>query len=125
MPALSDPAADADCALHRRGGFFLGARRFLPTAGPPRSRDSGDGRDRGGEVAPDLSGRPVALSLDQPWVVVPPLELLEGLDQLSDGGEVMDPQPVLFEGPDEAFREAVGLRGRMHTIRTISLDVPV
>jgi hypothetical protein len=63
------------------------------------------------------------MSLDQPLVVVPPLELLEGLDQLDDGREVMDPQQVLFEGPDEAFRDAVGLPGRMHPIRTISADV--
>ena len=36
--------------------FFLEPRRFLPTAGPPRSRYSGDGRDRSRELAPDLSG---------------------------------------------------------------------
>jgi hypothetical protein len=44
---------------------------------------------------PDLSRGPVATSLDQPLVVVPPLELLEGLDQLVDGGEVADSQQVL------------------------------
>jgi hypothetical protein len=37
----------------------------------------------------------------------------------------MDPQPVLFKSLDEAFRDAVGLRGRMHPIRTISPDVSV
>ena len=63
------------------------------------------------------------MALDQPLVVVPPLELLEGLDQLGDDREVMDPQPVPFEGPDEAFRQTVGLRSRMHPIRTISPDV--
>src|SRR5262249_420819 len=46
----------------------------------------------------------------QPVVVVPPLELLEGLDQLDDGGEVADPEQVLFEGPDKAFGDAVALR---------------
>jgi hypothetical protein len=76
-------------------------------------------------VAPDLSGRPVALSLDQPWLVVPPLEPTEGLDQRRDGREVMDPQPVRFGGPDEAFRDAVGRRGRMQPIRTIRPDVSV
>jgi hypothetical protein len=40
-------------------------------------------------------------------VVVPPLELSEGLEQLDGGGEVADPQQVLFEGPDEAFCDAV------------------
>jgi hypothetical protein len=50
---------------------------------------------------------------------------LEGVDQLGDGREVMDPQPVRFDGPDEAFRDAVGRRGRMQPIRTISPDVSV
>ena len=65
---------------------------------------------------PDLCRGPVAMSLDQPWVVVPPLELLEGLDQLDDGGEVADPQQVLFQGPDEAFRDAVTRHRRLHPI---------
>jgi hypothetical protein len=63
------------------------------------------------------------MALDQPLLIVPPLELAEGLDQLGDRGEVPDPEQVLLQGPDEAFGDAVGLRSRMHPIRTISLDV--
>jgi hypothetical protein len=37
----------------------------------------------------------------------------------------MDPQPVRFDGPDEAFRDAVGRRGRMQPIRMIRPDVSV
>ena len=58
---IREPPAD----VHGRGGFFPGARRSRATPGPPRSRYSGDGRDRSGEVAQDLSGRTVATSLDQ------------------------------------------------------------
>jgi hypothetical protein len=81
------------------------------------------GGDRSREIPPDSRRGPVAVSLDQPWLVVQPLEVLEGVDQLDDGREVMDPQPVRFDGPDEAFRDAVGLRDRMHPIRTITPDV--
>src|SRR5262249_61328890 len=90
--------------------FFRGAVGSLQPAGPPRSGYPGEGRDRRGEIPPDLSRGPVAMSPDQPLVVVPPLELLEGLDQLDDGGEVADPQQVLFQGPDGAFSDAVALR---------------
>jgi hypothetical protein len=83
------------------------------------------GGDWSREIPPDLCRGPGVVSLEQPLVVVPPLELLEGLDQLGDGGEVADPKPVPFEGPDEAFRDAVGLLSRMHTIRSISPDVSV
>jgi hypothetical protein len=49
------------------------------------------------------------MALDQPLLGVPPLEFPEGLDQIDDGGEVADPQQDLFEGPDEAFRDAFAL----------------
>jgi hypothetical protein len=54
--------------------------------------------------------------------VVPSLELAESLVQLGDGREVMDPQPVRFDGPDEVFHDAVRRRGRMQPIRTSSRD---
>src|SRR5262245_52244900 len=72
------------------GDFFLRARRFHPTAGPPRSRYSGDSRDRGSAIPPGPCRGPGAVSLDQSSIVVPTLELLEGLNQLGDGREVMD-----------------------------------
>jgi hypothetical protein len=34
--------------------------------------------------------------------VAPPPELVEGLDQLDDGGEAADPEQVLFQGLDDA-----------------------
>jgi hypothetical protein len=37
------------------------------------------------------------MALDQPLIVVPTLELAQGLDQLRDGGEVADPEQVLFQ----------------------------
>ena len=63
------------------------------------------------------------MALDQPLLIVPPLELPEGLDQIGDRGEVLDPEQVLLQGPDEALRDPVGLCSRMHLIRSISLDV--
>jgi hypothetical protein len=63
------------------------------------------------------------VSLDQPLLVVPPPELPEGLDQLGHGRETFDPKQVRFQRADEALRDAIGLRSRMHPIRTISLDV--
>jgi hypothetical protein len=50
------------------------------------------------------------VSLDQPVLVAPPLELVEGRDQLDDGGEVADPQPFLFGGPEESLANPVTLR---------------
>jgi hypothetical protein len=63
------------------------------------------------------------MPLDEPLLVVPPPELPEGLDQLRDGGEVADPEQVLLQGSDKSLGDAIGLRSRMHPIRTISLDV--
>src|SRR5262249_34073297 len=51
----------------------------------------------------DLSGRPVAMALDQPLLVVPLLELPEGVDQRRDGGEVSDPKHILLQGSEYPF----------------------
>ena len=65
------------------------------------------------------------MAFDQPLLVIPPPEFAQGLDQLHDRGEAPDPKQVLLQGANESFRDAIGLRSRMHLIRTISLDVPV
>src|SRR4029077_12974499 len=53
---------EARTAVHRGGGFFPEARRFLSTAGPSRCRCPRDGWERSAEVAPDPSRGPVAVS---------------------------------------------------------------
>src|SRR3954454_12252744 len=62
------------------------------------------GRDLTGS---DLSGRLVAVPLDDPGSVVGLLEGLERQAQLLDGREGADPQQVLLQGPDEALGAAV------------------
>jgi len=52
----------------------------------------------------------VAVSLDQPRVVVTVDEAADGLAQLVDGVVQLDPQALLFEGADPSFGAAVGLR---------------
>ena len=62
------------------------------------------------EVETDLCGRLVVVSFEEPLLVVDPLEFEQSQTQLFDGGEVPDPQEVLLEGADEAFRATVSLR---------------
>jgi hypothetical protein len=47
------------------------------------------------------------VALDQPLLIIPPLELPEGLDQIGNRGEVLHPEPVLLQCPDEALRDPV------------------
>ena len=49
------------------------------------------------------------MSLDQPLLVVSPPELPERRDQLADGSERPHPEEVLFQGANEAFRDAIPL----------------
>ena len=48
--------------------------------------------------------------LDEPLAVVLVLELEQGQAQLLNGGEVADPEQLLFQRPDEALRNSVALR---------------
>ena len=63
------------------------------------------------EVLADLCGRPVVVALDEPVVVVEFAEILEGVVQVVEGGEGMNPEKLLFEGSPEAFDAAVALGG--------------
>jgi hypothetical protein len=65
------------------------------------------------------------VTLDQPLLVVHPLELSERLDEFGDRGEVPDPKQNLLQSSDKSFGDPIGLRSRMHPIRTMSLDVSV
>jgi hypothetical protein len=58
----------------------------------------------------DLSRCPVAMARDQPLLVVSPLELPQGLDQLGDAGEVPNPERVLLEGANEPFGDPIAFR---------------
>ena len=58
-------------------------------------------------IVVDLSGRLVAVPLDDPGLVVGSLEREERQTQLLDGREVADPQQVLLQGPDEPLGTAV------------------
>lgn len=107
-------------------GACPGAGKALPPQGSPHSKTNGPGtqaRRCRREVAPRLARRPEAVAFDQPLLVVPSPELPQGLGQFRDGGERSNPEEVLLECADEAFRDPIGLRSRMHPIRTISLDV--
>jgi len=46
---------------------------------------------------------------DQPLIIVQQPELPERLDQLGDGSERPHPKEVLFQGANEAFRDAIPL----------------
>ena len=68
------------------------------------------------EVLADLCGRPVVVALDEPVVVVEIAEILEGMVQVVQGGEGMNPEKLLFEEAThallpEAFDAAVALGG--------------
>src|SRR5918994_4908083 len=58
----------------------------------------------------------VAVALDDPGLVVAPLELQQGQAQLLDGLEAMQPQQVLLQRADEALDAAVAL-GLAHESR--------
>lgn len=49
------------------------------------------------------------MALDQPLLVVAPLEGGQGRLEVGEGGERLDPQEVLFQGADEALGAAVAL----------------
>jgi hypothetical protein len=49
------------------------------------------------------------MALERPLLRVPPLELPEGLDQISDHGEVPDADHVLVQGPDGTYCDRVVL----------------
>src|SRR5262245_4195795 len=74
---------------------------------------AGDGpRDRPcapGQFGSHLAGSPEAVALDQPLLVVPSLELAEGLDQFRDRRERPDPEQVLLERADKTLRHPVAL----------------
>ena len=57
----------------------------------------------------DLVRGAVAVPGDEPGDVVVGHELLQPAAQVLDGVEAVHPQEVLFEGSDEAFRDAVAL----------------
>src|SRR3954452_889352 len=61
-------------------------------------------------IGADLSGRLVAVPLDDPALVVGPLERDERQAELLDGLEAAHPQQVLLQGPDEPLGAAVALR---------------
>src|SRR4051812_20427857 len=58
----------------------------------------------------ELSGRLVAVPLDDPALVVGSLERDERQAELLDGLEAAHPQQVLLQGPDEPLGAAVALR---------------
>jgi len=53
----------------------------------------------------------VFVGLDKPMVVVVIAEVLEGLVQVFEGGESMDPEKLLFEGSPESLDAAIAFRG--------------
>src|SRR3954464_15503235 len=57
----------------------------------------------------ELSGRPVAVPLDDPALVVGPLERDERQAQLLDGLEAPHPEQIFLQRPDEALGAAVAL----------------
>ena len=67
-------------------------------------------RHRADLIVSDLSGRLVAVPLDDPGLVVGSLERDECQPQFLDGREVADPQQVLLQGPDEALGTAIAFR---------------
>ena len=58
----------------------------------------------------DLVRGAVAVPGDEPGGVVVGDEVLQPAPQVFDGVEGVHPEEVLFEGADEAFRDAVALR---------------
>src|SRR5262249_17986416 len=64
--------------------------RARPRPPPPRRPDAAD---------PPPPRRAEAVASDQPPLVIGPLELAQGLDQLGGGGEVPDPEQVLLDLP--------------------------
>jgi hypothetical protein len=53
----------------------------------------------------------IAVTLDDPVVIVGPLKVQEGLAQVLDGGEVLHPEEVFLEDADKALGAAVAFRG--------------
>src|SRR5215470_5765529 len=75
-------------------------RRWATGNAPGRGEDGS--RDRPcapGQFGSHLAGSPEAVALDQPLLVVPSLELAEGLDKLRDGGERVQGTIVLKVKP--------------------------
>ena len=63
------------------------------------------------EVLTDQCGRPVVVSFDEPLVVVEIAEFLEGLVEVLDVGEGVDPEKLFFEGAPEPLDAAVAFGG--------------
>src|SRR5262245_1786010 len=58
---------------------------------------------------PGLARRAEAVALDQPLLVVDPLELPERLDEFGDRGELPDPEQILLQGWDQSFGDPIAL----------------
>jgi len=58
---------------------------------------------------PDLGGCSIAVSGDQPSLIVAVGEVLEGDPEVLDGFEAAHPEQVFLECADEAFGDAVAL----------------
>ena len=63
------------------------------------------------EVLTDLGGGPVVVAFDEPLVVVEITELLEGLVEVLDVGEGVDPEKLFLEGSPEALDAAIAFGG--------------
>ena len=63
------------------------------------------------EVLADESRRPVFVALDEPVLVVLVAEVLEGLVQVFEVGEGVDPEKLLLEGAPEPLDAAIALGG--------------
>lgn len=61
-------------------------------------------------LSSDVGWWPVSVALYDPLFIVDALELEQGLAQFLDRVEPADPEQVLFQRPNEAFRAAVALR---------------
>ena len=63
------------------------------------------------EVLTDQCGRPVVVAFDQPLVVIEIAEFLEGLVEVLDVGEGVEPEKLLLKGAPEALDAAVAFGG--------------
>lgn len=75
-----------------------------------------------GLFGPDLGRCLVAMSFDDPGLIVGLLEFEQGATQVFDGLEGADPQQVFLERADEAFGTAVALRGAHEGRRALDAE---
>jgi hypothetical protein len=75
-------------------------------------RYSRDPRNATSQLATGLAWVSVTVALDQPLLVVPSLELPEGLDEFGYPGEVPDPKQVLRQSLDKSFGDPIALGSR-------------